>query len=231
MEMVKEVERDLYEMGVRYQTSTVQDQQVANDPNFQTIELFGYAYTIKQVCHFDFQDAVEYMDHDERYYDWMRREANERTNLQLDDKNPGHAWKHRADFWGQYLRNGVFAYSYAERWHHQIPYVIRELRARPHTRQAIITMYDRHDDLLSWGGNDRVPCSLTYQFIQRDGQLHIIYNQRSCDFVKFFIADIYFTMRLLSHVSAHTGIEAGDLTHFLGSLHAFAGDLKDKDIF
>jgi thymidylate synthase len=231
MEMVKEVERDLYEMGVRYQTGTVQDQQVADDPDYQTIELSGYAYTIKDVCNFDFKDAVGYMGHDERYYTWMRNEATERINSEFKNRNPGYAWKYREDFWGKYLRNGVFAYSYAERWLAQIPYVIHELKARPNTRQAIITMYDRHQDILSWGGHDRVPCSVSYQFIGRDGRLSIIYNQRSCDFVKFFIADIYFTMRLLWYVSNKVSMIAGDFTHFLGSLHAFAGDLKDKDIF
>ena len=48
LEMIKEVERDLFEMGTRYQTATVQDKLVADNPKFQTIELMGYGYCLTQ---------------------------------------------------------------------------------------------------------------------------------------------------------------------------------------
>jgi thymidylate synthase len=149
----------------------------------------------------------------------------------VEGLNPGEAWKIREDFWWQFIRNGVFSYSYAERWQAQLPYVVRELKAKPYTRQAMITMYDRHEDMLHWGGKDRVPCSVSYQFINRGGKLSVIYNQRSCDFIKFFLADIFFTLNLMRHVAEESGLEYGDFIHFLGSLHAFQGDLKDRNIF
>ena len=46
VEMIKEVERDLFEMGIRYQSTTVQDRIVGNDPEFQTIELTAYQYSL-----------------------------------------------------------------------------------------------------------------------------------------------------------------------------------------
>lgn len=231
MEMIKEIERDLYEMGHRYQSATVQDQDVADNPDFETIELFGYAYTLKSWTPVTLMYMIEYISDDPDYKNWIYFEKKERVYQSLANKNPGSAWKHRREFWEQFLRNGVFAYSYAERWQEQIPYVIRELKAKPNTRQAIITMYDRHQDMLSWGGKDRVPCSLTYQFYIRDGRLGCIYNQRSCDFVKFFVADVIFTLYLLDYISRELNIDSGEFIHFLGSLHAFAGDLKGKDIF
>ena len=75
--MVKEVERDLFEMGTRYQTATVQDQDVQDDPDFQTIELFGYAYTL--TSYEDLNEVVDYLDLN---YSWLLSESGERTRGQ-----------------------------------------------------------------------------------------------------------------------------------------------------
>lgn len=231
-EMVKEVERDLFEMGIKYQSKTVQDKNVADDPDFQTLELFGYAYKLKNVEATSFYDAVYYQrGQDPDYVEWMIAEGKERTNPFVGNLNPGLAWRIREDFWQGYIRDGIFSYTYSSRFIKQIPLVINELMSRPDTRQAIITMYDRHEDMLNWGGHDRVPCSVSYQFIARDEKLNVIYNQRSCDFVNFFLADVYFTVVLLEYIAKMTGFIVGDFTHFLGSLHTFRGDLKGKDIF
>jgi hypothetical protein len=230
-EMVREVERDLFEMGSRYQSDTVQDQKVSGDPKFQTIELAGYAYRISSPDPGEIIGMTDYFDYDEDYCKWMIQEAAERLHGGPFPLNPGAAWALRDDFWARFIRNGVFSYSYAERWMAQIPYIVRELQAKPNTRQAILTMYDRHDDMLNWGGFDRVPCSVSYQFMLRENKLDVIYNQRSCDFMNFFLADIFFTVKLMEHVAACIGKETGDFVHFLGSLHAFAGDLEDRKIF
>ena len=233
LEMVKEVERDLFEMGIRYQSKTVQDKNVADDPEFETLELYGYAYKLKNPSRQGFLDAILYQrGQDNNYLEWMLAEGKERTNPPREmSLNPGEAWRIREDFWGRFIRDGLFSYTYASRFKNQIPCVVNELKLRPNTRQAMITMYDRHEDMLNWGGHDRVPCSVSYQFIARDDKLHVIYNQRSCDFVNFFIADIYFTNILLEYIAFETGYDMGDITHFLGSLHAFRGDLKGKEIF
>lgn len=233
-DMIREVERDLYEMGTRYQSKTVQDQEVANDPDFQTIEICGYAYMLTDFDEKNLLKIIEYTGY--APLDWVKAESQERIYgphdpVEFLNQNPGKAWELNKELWEPFLRNGVFSYSYTERWMEQIPYVIRELSEKPESRQAVITMYDRHQDMMNWGGKDRVPCSLTYQFIIREGKLVCIYNQRSCDFVKFFAADVYFTITLMKHIAEMIGVECGQFIHFLGSLHAFAGDLKDKEIF
>jgi len=231
LEMVKEVERDLFEMGIRYQTATVQDQEVADNPDFQTIELFGYAYTLTK--YEDLSELIQYLNLNAA---WLKAEERERLGGLFGmpvgaTLNPGTAWKENKQLWEPFLRDGKFSYSYAERWQEQISYVVNELRLRPNSRQAIMTMYDRHQDMMNWGGRDRVPCSLTYQFMIRANKLHLIYNQRSCDFIKFFGADVFLTIQLMKHIAEELRIEAGNFTHFLGSLHAFHGDLKDRNIF
>ncbi len=231
-EMIREVERDLYEMGTRYQSRTVQDQRVQDDPDFQTIELTGYAYMLTDFNPDSLRDTLDYTGSINK--EWVTAERIERLagiKSMAAPLNPGKAWEENEEFWMQYIRNGVFSYSYAERWQAQLPYIIRELKMNPNTRQAVMTMYDRHEDMLNWGGQDRVPCSISYQFLLREDKLVLIYNQRSCDFVKFFASDVYLTVKLLQHVAFTIGKEPGQFIHFLGSLHAFAGDLKDKEIF
>lgn len=230
MEMVKEVERDLYEMGTRYQSHTVQDKNVKDDPNFQTIELCGYAYMLTS---FDDPRRMMKMALYSGYLKkaWLEAETVERIHGELTPYNPGFAWQLNWELWKPFLRNGVFSYSYAERWQEQIPYIIRELQNKPNTRQAVMTMYDRHQDMLNWGGFDRVPCSVSYQFLLREDRLVCIYNQRSCDFVKFFGADVFMTIELMKHIGKMIDKECGQFIHFLGSLHAFAGDLKERKIF
>lgn len=226
LEMIKEVERDLFEMGIRYQSDTVQDKDVSSDPGYETLELQGYAYKLAPTgVHGEYAnlEAMLKYNKEPEFVNWARAEAHERVDGL--SKNPGEAWKRRAEFWKPFLRNGQFSYTYSERWTEQFDYVFHELRQRPNTRQAVITMYDRHQDMMNWGGIDRVPCSLSYQFLIRQGALHVIYTMRSCDFVNFFQADVYCTITLLCNMANELGVEFGSLTHFIGSLHAFKKDL------
>jgi thymidylate synthase len=226
MEMIKEVERDLFEMGIRYQSDTVQDLRVGEDPGYRTIELTGYAYSLTGFEKLD--EMVEYMGNN---LEWARKEFDERWCPPDYDLNPGQAWESHRDKWKKFLRDGVFSYSYAERWQYQIPYVLNELRRRPNSRQAVMTVYDVHQDMMNWGGRDRVPCSMTYQFVLRNGRLTLIYNQRSCDFMEFFSTDAHVTCQLLIHSAGLLGVEPGRFVHFIGSLHAFAKDLEGRGIF
>lgn len=225
LEMIKEVERDLAEMGVRYQSYSVQDKIVKDDPDYQTLELIGYAYKIQSQDDMfkKLEPMVEYKK-DDKYKAWLMNEIDDRlwgTNL-----NPGQAWKVRKTFWEPFLRNGRFSYTYAERWREQLTYVISELKNVPESRQVILTMYDRHQDMMNWRGLDRVPCSLTYQFLVRNKQLHGIYSMRSCDFINFFQADVFCTLELMRFIAGHLDIPVGSFTHFIGSLHAFKKDME-----
>jgi thymidylate synthase len=224
-EMYSEVERDLFEMGVRYVSDTIQDFQTAEP----TIELNPYCYKLIAPHADKMHNMLLGVPKVRR--DWAYAELQERLFGSSSNLNPGNAWQVDSDFWGRYIRNGFFSYTYSERWQWQLPYIIQELRERPNTRQAIMTMYDVHQDMMKFGGRDRVPCSVSYQFLLRDGHLNIIYNQRSCDFINHFIFDVFFTVMLMVHVAQRIGSEVGDFTHFIGSLHSFRKDLDGRGIF
>jgi len=226
LEMIKEVERDLFEMGIRYQSYSVQDKIVENDSDYETIELIGTGYKLvpnEEGVFSNMEKLLEYKK-DKYFQRWVYAEAGER--LCGRGSNPGDAWKLRSEIWEPFIRRGRFSYSYAERWREQLSYVTHELAMNPNSRQVIMTMYDRHQDMMNWGGLDRVPCSLSYHFLIRDGRLNLIYNQRSCDFVNFFQADVYITITLQSYVANILGVKTGLFVHNINSLHAFKKDLK-----
>lgn len=62
------------------------------------------------------------------------------------------------------------------------------------TRQAYLPIFFPEDTGAINGV--RVPCSLGYHFIIREGYLHINYYIRSCDYIRHFNDDIYLACRL-----------------------------------
>ena len=222
VEALGEIKRDISEMGIVYQSATVQDQDVSKDPDYITKELMSYSYTLTDWR--DIDDAIISMGIP---IEWVMYESVERLDLTLRNKNPGEAWRKREDLWRPFLRNGCFSYSYPERFHAQLPYIVRELQIRPYSRQAMLTMYESSKDMMNWGGLDRVPCSLSYQFLIRGDKVHVIYNQRSCDYQLFLASDMYFACALLEHVAFEVGYSVGTMIHNIGSLHCFKKHLKE----
>jgi thymidylate synthase len=216
-EAYNEIKRDLKEMGIRYTSASVQDKV----GEFETVELYGYAFKILEP-----EDAYELIQELDLNTIWAQEEWANRIHGRLHEWNPGWAYRYNEDFWEQFLRDGRFSYTYAERIQPQLQDIIHELTERPNTRQAVITVYDWHQDIRNFGGRDRIPCSMHYQFLRREDKLHCIYAMRSCDFVKFLPYDLFFTTELVDHIAGELGIDRGYLTYLSGSLHAFEKDLK-----
>jgi thymidylate synthase len=226
MEMVREVERDLFEMGIRVHPDTMQDKVVKDNPDFDTLEVQAYCYTLTKWDQLGLERMIEYLGGN---IQWAMAEGLDR--LREEYINPGWNWVIAKDLWKPFLRDEKFAYTYNERFREQIHQVTRELRLRPNSRQIIMTMYDRHQDINNWGGRDRIPCSMYYQFYIRDNKLNMIYTMRSCDFLTHFVHDVYLAIYLLTSIGKMIGIEPGNFVHFMGSLHAYDKDLKKRGIF
>lgn len=109
--------------------------------------------------------------------------------------------------------------------------VVRLLADQPLTRQAYLPVWFPEDTGAVHGG--RLPCSLGYHFIMRDGQFHIVYYIRSCDYLRHFRDDIYLTVRLMQWVKkkaaglneAWSDVALGTFTMHITSLHCFVADL------
>lgn len=217
-ELMSEVFRDVWEMGHLIHPHSYQNKIVKGNEDFSTREITNYSYCLTSLV------KKEYLFFsDTRSIEWSLQEFEER--ISKDYRNPGKAWEMRKDVWEQFLNdNGVFDYSYNERITISLDTVIDELKVNPDTRQAIVSIWEPETDIQGIGGRRRVPCSMYYQFLIRDGQLNIIYNQRSADVMTHFGNDVFLAFRLMKYVSERVKVKPGYLFHNIGSLHAYKKD-------
>lgn len=98
------------------------------------------------------------------------------------------------------------------------------LRRNPLTRQAYLPIWFPEDTGAVDG--QRVPCTLGYHFLIRDGRLHCSYYIRSCDFVRHFRDDVYMAGRLMQWICEQLSsvLRPGNLTMYIASFHFFEGD-------
>lgn len=96
------------------------------------------------------------------------------------------------------------------------------LKNRPLTRQAYLPIWFPEDLHAANVRGQRVPCSLGYHFLKREGRLKITYYIRSCDFRRHFRDDVYMAGRLCQWVADRVGAVPGNLVMHISSLHIFA---------
>lgn len=107
--------------------------------------------------------------------------------------------------------------------------VLNLLENQPMTRQAYLPIWFPED---TGGKHGRIPCSIGYHFIIRNGHIHLTYQMRSCDFMRHFRDDIYLACRMLLWVidilntRLPEKLKPGMLTMHITSLHLFEHELK-----
>lgn len=227
-EMLSEVHRDLFEMGIRVKPKTMQDKVVTGLKAYETIELSGYSFAIMDTA--DLDDMIKARGLN---LDWCEADLAERLSPELI--NPGIAYKLRKE-WDEFVHGDKFAYTYNERLRTQVDDTIEVLDFDNASRQAVITIYEGTKDSTKRGGLSRVPCSMYYQLMVRGGKLDVIYTMRSSDFMTHFPYDIWMAARLRDYVLEELNkkktvnaklIKPGKLVFFSGSLHAYAKDVPN----
>lgn len=120
--------------------------------------------------------------------------------------------------------------------------VVKQLVHHPMTRQAYLPIWFPEDTGAVKG--QRVPCTLGYHFIIRDGKLDISYFMRSTDLLRHFQDDVYMAGRLaqwmvdeinFSYETSYYGdvyptpdeqkLEVGKLIFHTANMHIFVGDV------
>lgn len=142
---------------------------------------------------------------------------------------------------GDYFSGGTekFSHTYPERfWFNKVhpegfrysngnlDSVVEILKRDINTRQAFLPMFLPEDLTASLSG-ERVPCSLGWHFIHRNGYLHLFYTLRSCDALRHFANDIYMAVRLAQWVvnELDRDIKLGFITLQVVSFHCFENDM------
>lgn len=177
---------------------------------------------------------------------WAEDHFQERVSGQSLNPAPSEAWWPYAQQGNvEHKKGEIFSHTYPERiwpklanpeditpgfirWGIRYGYgdladVIKQLRKNPMTRQAYLPIWFPEDTGAVSG--QRVPCTLGYHFLYRNGRLDVTYFIRSCDFIRHFRDDLYMAMRLCEWVAWNANLSwCGNLIMHIGSLHAFEPD-------
>lgn len=199
---------------------------------------------------------------------WAEDHFRERVSGEPLNPAPSHEWWPYAKAGNkQHMAGAKFDHTYPERYWprkaHLVPEyegpghrgirfnygdldsVIDLLARQPHTRQAYLPIFFPEDTGARHNGKDiRVPCSLGYHFMIREGKLSCRYYLRSCDLYRHLRNDLYMTARLVQWVCSQVQqraevlrqygvitdpffpLEPGDLIMYISSLHLFVPDVE-----
>lgn len=123
--------------------------------------------------------------------------------------------------------------------------VVNLLVRSPLTRQAYLPVWFPEDT--GAAHKQRVPCTLGYHFMIRNGELSCRYYMRSCDLIRHFTDDVYMAGRLMQWMveqinwKTHGGsymegitreylkLQPGQMVMYIANLHAFTGDKYKLD--
>jgi len=238
-EAIREVERDLYEMGTKVHPPTMQDKDVKDDEDYSTMELVGYDFRVTDPSR-GLREAIEYVGlNPDQILKYIELEVQDR--IYEPAVNPGSSYKVRPEIWEEFLHGGQFSYTYSERLWDQREAVKRELNRRLDSRQLIMSMWNPSVDPYRVGGVARIPCSMYYQLIHREGKLNMIYTMRSSDVLTHWIVDMGCAYGMLVEMckawndptqpECNTTFEPGYVHVFHGSLHAYKKDMDKRGIF
>ena len=213
-EAITDIARELKKCSTLVQTQTMQNKDIHDDPDFETREIEFFDFCIINTDDKDEMPGVT--------LEWARAEFQER--ISKFPVNPGKAYLLREEVWDEFLNENMkFDYNYNERISWQIPKVVSELSLHPETRQAVINIFQSSIDIHLLG-KERVPCSLSYQFLKRNGALDIIYMMRSSDFSTHFQNDIWLATELRNYIAEMLKIPRGKFFMLVNSLHIYRRD-------
>lgn len=242
VEAVREIERDLWEMGHRIHPNTMQDKNVKDDPDFDTRELVGYDFML--INGNDWQDSFHALGMKDwkACIDYVLEEFTGRV-YKPANINPGYAWVHREEVWKPFLeRDQKFSYTYPERIHalddtavissiNQLEVIEAIHKEDSSSRQLVINIYDAGHDHHKRLGKARVPCTMHFQFLHRDPSVFIIQSMRSLDLYTHLAIDLSILWLMVSHYAKQWGAECPRAIMQVGSLHGYEKDMKLRKIF
>ncbi len=114
--------------------------------------------------------------------------------------------------------------AYGPHWVKQQAYIVRALQKDPMTRQAVMTLWKTNPE-----PSKDIPCTVSIQFIQRNGFLNVIVNMRSSDVWLGIPYDVFVFSQMGNWVAEQLGYIRGDLILQLGSSHMYEHDVKKAE--
>ena len=110
----------------------------------------------------------------------------------------------------------------------QIDNVIKLLRRKPTSRQAVVQLFNAEDLLKDYSD---IPCTCTMQFFVRKGSLHMVVHMRSNDAFLGLPHDIFAFTFIQELVARSLDLRLGTYKHMVGSLHVYDVDKQKVSEF
>ena len=138
--------------------------------------------------------------------------------------------KKKAKIW-DLMHNGddIVNSNYGYQWSRngQIGFVVKELKERPTSRRAVLTIYDGKEHEAH---NKDTPCTLNILFNITHNKLNMSVLMRSNDLWFGFCNDQYCFSMLQQTIANELGLEVGWYYHFANNLHLYDRHLQKKTL-
>jgi len=117
----------------------------------------------------------------------------------------------------QFSDDGIYFYgAYGPKFVEQLQYVLAVLSNDYASRQAVINIWRERP-----GPSRDVPCTLSLQYMVRNGCLEAFTTMRSNDLWWGFPYDLYVFTQLQNYIASMLGLKAGRYHHNVNSLHIY----------
>jgi thymidylate synthase len=110
----------------------------------------------------------------------------------------------------------------------QLAEIIKLLKKKPQTRQAVIQLFNAEDILKP---RKDIPCTCTIQFLIRNKRLHVLTNMRSNDAFLGLPHDVFAFTFIQELIARSIGVQLGTYKHAVGSLHLYDKDRNSTQEF
>lgn len=110
----------------------------------------------------------------------------------------------------------------------QWKWIVKELKTDPDSRRCVITILDPKEMLIE--NNIDMSCTLSLQFLLRNGQLHMITTMRSNDIFTGVVSDVFSFTMMQELMANELGVDVGIYHHQVGSSHLYEDKIVKTEL-
>ena len=115
--------------------------------------------------------------------------------------------------------NSAYGYILFKKYNkNQLEEIIEMLRRDPASRRAVLNISDPTLDKIK---TKDMQCTISLQFIVRDGKVHTTVYMRSNDVYYGFPYDYIFFVSIAQYIAKRLNLEVGEYVHHAGSMHIY----------
>lgn len=126
--------------------------------------------------------------------------------------------------------NGILEGAYGPRLHRmrgsidQFASIEALLKERPGSKRAVVQLFNAEDIATH---HQEIPCTTTWQFLLREGRLHMSVTMRSNDAYYGLPHDVFCFTMIQEMMARRLGVEIGEYLQYVGSMHVYESKLGD----